>query len=72
MEPLVDTVVLAAVRRGHRQTGQIARVSPLPGLRLFASLRRLERDGLLVCRRRLYRVTAAGEEALRVRRLELR
>lgn len=72
MEPLVDTAVLAAVRRGHRRTGQIARAaSPLPGHGLFASLRRLERDGLLVCRRRLYRVTAAGEEALRVRRLEL-
>jgi DNA-binding PadR family transcriptional regulator len=72
MEPLVDTVVLAAVRRGHRQTAQIAQASPLPGLKIFASLRRLERDGMLVCRRHLYRVTAAGEEALRIRRLEVR
>ena len=72
MEPLVDTAVLDAVRRGHRQPAQIAQVSPLPGRKLFPSLRRLERDGLLAGRRSAYRLTAAGEEALRIRRLELR
>jgi predicted transcriptional regulator len=71
MEPLVDTVVLAAIRRGSRQTRQIAGAVRLPGFLVFPSLRRLERDGLLVRRRRLYRVTKVGTEALRVRALEL-
>jgi DNA-binding HxlR family transcriptional regulator len=72
METVVDALVLAAVRRGRRHQSQLRGVLPVAGRELFAALRRLERDGLLVRRRRLFRVTAAGEEALRVRRLALR
>ena len=45
---------------------------------VYSVLRRLERDGLLTAkwqngrRRRVYRITRAGREALHVRRLELR
>jgi DNA-binding MarR family transcriptional regulator len=72
METVADSLVLAAVRRGNRHQGQIAGAARLPGRELFAALRRLERDGLVVRRRRLIRLTRVGEEALRLRRLELR
>lgn len=71
METLVDSLVLAAVDRGNRHPGQLASAVRLPKRDLFTSLCRLEREGLVVRRRRLVRVTRTGAEALAVRRLEL-
>lgn len=79
----LDSVVLEEVTRApthgyalRRSLGR--RGIDAAGSTVYAVLRRLERDGLLAGkwedgrRRRVYRVTPAGQEALRVRRLELR
>jgi hypothetical protein len=71
METLVDSLVLAAVERGNRHPGQLTSAVPPQKRDVFTSLRRLEREGLLVRRRRLVRMTRTGAEALAVRRLEL-
>jgi DNA-binding PadR family transcriptional regulator len=50
----------------------------VPPSTVYSALRRLERDGILAGRwqdgrkRRVYRVTRTGDEALRIRRLEVR
>ena len=80
---LVDTLILEELTRapshGHALRRALARrgtaVAPSS---VYSALRRLERDGVLAGRwqdgrrRRVYRVTHAGDEALRVRRLEVR
>ncbi len=65
----LDAIVLALLRgRGADPRGL-----PLPQRLVHASLRRLERCGLVTRRdERRFRVTRAGEEALRVRLLEWR
>jgi DNA-binding PadR family transcriptional regulator len=80
---MVDRFILEELRRtplhGRAVTNALAR----RGLRfarsaVHAALRRFERDGLVVGswqdgrRRRVYRLTHAGDEALRLRRLEVR
>jgi PadR family transcriptional regulator PadR len=80
---LLDSLVLGELTRaplhGYALRRSLARRGiAVAGSTVYAVLRRLERDGLLDARwqdgrrRRVYRVTRAGHEALRVRRLELR
>jgi DNA-binding PadR family transcriptional regulator len=65
----VDVMVLALLRG----RGADPRMLPLSQRLVRPALRRLERCGLVVRRDGLrYRVTRAGEEALRVRLLEWR
>jgi transcriptional regulator len=82
----IDSLVLAAleiepahgyaiIRRLRRRSDDVFR---LPEGTVYPALHRLERDGLVKSRwtaaggrrRRVYRLTRAGEEALAVRRLE--
>jgi transcriptional regulator len=84
----LDALVLAAleyepahgyaiIRRLRRRSDDVFR---LPEGTVYPALHRLERDGLVRSRwtaasgrrRRVYRLTRAGEEALAVRRLEWR
>jgi PadR family transcriptional regulator PadR len=80
---MLDGLVLEEVTRAPAHGYALRRSLARRGIDVAAStlytvLRRLERDGLLTAkwqngrRRRVYRVTGAGREALRVRRLELR
>jgi DNA-binding IclR family transcriptional regulator len=65
----LDAIVLALLRG----RGADPRALPLPQRLVHGSLRRLERCGLVVRRPDgRYRVTRAGDEALRVRLLEWR
>ena len=80
---LLDSVVLdeltLAPAHGYALRRSLARRGmDVAGGTVYSVLRRLERDGLLTAkwqngrRRRVYRITRAGREALHVRRLELR
>ncbi len=80
---LLDRVILEelaqAPAHGYALRAALARcgVRVAPSS-IYSALRRLERDGILTGRwqdgrrRRLYRLTRSGDEALRVRRLEVR
>src|ERR671922_1057142 len=68
----VDAMLLAALGRAPRQEAELVRALGLtPRPEIFLALRRLTAEGLLV-RRRGWRLTQAGLEALAVRRLEVR
>jgi DNA-binding PadR family transcriptional regulator len=78
---MVDELILAELEREARHGHALAAALERRGLRVprssvHTALRRLERDGLLVGRwqagrrRRVYRLTSAGGEVLRLRRLE--
>ena len=80
---LLDWLILEELRRapahGYALRGALARRGArVAGSTVYAALRRLERDGALAGRwqdgrrRRVYRITRAGEEVLCVRRLEVR
>src|SRR5919108_5467422 len=68
----VDAMLLAALGRAPRQEAELVRALGLtPRPEIFLALRRLTAEGLLV-RRRGWRLTRAGLEALAVRRLGVR
>jgi DNA-binding PadR family transcriptional regulator len=80
---MVDELVLAELRRapahGYAVSNALERRgSSTARSSVHRALRRLERDGLVSGkwqdgrRRRVYRITRAGAEALRVRALEVR
>ena len=80
---MLDSLVLDELTRapshGYALRRSLARRGvDVAGSTVYAVLRRLERDGLLAGqwqdgrRRRVYRATRSGREALHVRRLELR
>jgi len=80
---VVDRLVLEEIDRAPAHGYAVSRALARRGANVARSsvhsaLRRLERDGLLVGswqdgrRRRVYRMTRAGVEALRLRRLEVR
>jgi RIO-like serine/threonine protein kinase len=69
---VVDAMLLAALGRAPRHETELVRaLRPAPRPEIFLALRRLTAEGLLV-RRRGWRLTRAGLEALAVRRLEVR
>jgi PadR family transcriptional regulator len=87
-KPNLDSIVLAAlavepahgyaiIKRLRRRSDEVFR---LPEGTVYPALHRLERDGLVRSRwraargrrRRVYRITRAGEEALAVHKLEWR
>jgi len=78
---MVDRLILEELRRAPAHGYAISTALARRGVRVARSavhgaLRRLERDGVVVGRwqdgrrRRVYRLTRAGDEALRLRRLE--
>jgi len=80
---MVDRLILEELRRGPAHGYAISTAFARRGLRVARSsvhtaLRRLERDGVVTGRwqdgrrRRVYRLTRAGDEALRLRLLEVR
>ena len=80
---MVDRLILEELRRGPAHGYPISTALARRGLHaarssVHTTLRRLERDGVVQGkwqdgrRRRVYRLTRAGDEALRVRRLEVR
>jgi DNA-binding PadR family transcriptional regulator len=80
---MVDRLILEELRRGPAHGYAISTAFARRGLRVARSsvhtaLRRLERDGVVTgrwqdgWRRRVYRLTRAGDEALRLRGLEVR
>jgi len=79
---MVDRFILEELRRAPAHGYAISRALARRGVQVarssvHAALRRLERDGIVVGRwqdgrrRRVYRLTRAGDEALRLRRLEM-
>jgi DNA-binding PadR family transcriptional regulator len=80
---VVDRLILEELRRAPAHGYVLARALARRGVKVapstvYGALRRLERDGVLDGRwqdgrrRRIYQLTRLGEEALRVRRLEIR
>jgi len=80
---MVDRFILEELRRAPAHGYAISTALARRGLHvarssLHSALRRLERDGVVEGkwqdgrRRRVYRLTRAGDEALRLRRLEVR
>ena len=80
---MVDRLILEELRRAPAHGYAISTALARRGLQVARSavhsaLRRLERDGVVTGkwqdgrRRRVYRLTQAGDEALRLRRLEVR
>jgi DNA-binding PadR family transcriptional regulator len=80
---MVDRLILEELRRAPAHGYAISTALARRGLRvarssIHSALRRLERDGVVQGkwqdgrRRRVYRLTRAGDEALRLRRLEVR
>src|SRR5439155_26532781 len=76
---VVDRLVLEEIDRAPAHSKALARRGAnVARSSVHGALRRLERDGLLVGswqdgrRRRVYRMTRAGVEALRLRQLEVR
>ncbi|MFL5951094.1 MAG: helix-turn-helix transcriptional regulator [Gaiellaceae bacterium] len=80
---MVDRLILEELRRAPAHASAIGKALVRRDVRVARSsvhtaLRRLERDGVVVGkwqdgrRRRVYRLTRAGDEALRLRRLEVR
>jgi DNA-binding PadR family transcriptional regulator len=80
---MVDRLILEELRHAPAHGCAISRALARRELRVARSsthtaLRRLERDGVVAGswqdgrRRRVYRLTRAGDEALRLRRLEVR
>jgi len=80
---LLDKVILDELVRAPGHGSSVRRALARRGIpaaagSIYAALRRLERDGILTGRwqdgrrRRVYRITRAGDEALRLRRLEVR
>jgi len=78
---MVDRLILEELRRAPAHGYAISTALARRGVRVARSavhgaLRRLERDGVVVRswqdgrRRRVYRLTRTGDEALRLRRLE--
>jgi DNA-binding PadR family transcriptional regulator len=80
---MVDRFILEELQRAPLHGRAVGNSLARKRLRIarsvvYAALRRFERDGLVVGswqdgrRRRVYRLTRAGDEALRLRRLEVR
>ncbi len=80
---MVDRLILEELRRAPAHGYAVSTALARRGLHvarssIYASLRRLERDGVVTGRwqdgrrRLVYRLTHAGDEALRLRRLEVR
>jgi DNA-binding PadR family transcriptional regulator len=80
---LVDTLILEELRHAPAHSYALRRALERRGTSaapstVYGTLRRLERDGIVHGRwqdgrrRRVYRITRLGDEALRVRRLEVR
>jgi DNA-binding PadR family transcriptional regulator len=80
---MVDRLILEELRRAPAHGYAISTALAHRGLHgarssVHSALRRLERDGIVQGkwqdgrRRRVYRLTRAGDEALRLRRLEVR
>jgi PadR family transcriptional regulator, regulatory protein PadR len=80
---MVDQLILEELRRAPAHGYAISTALARRRLRvartsIYGALRRLEREGVVAGkwqdgrRRRVYRLTRAGDEALRLRRLEVR